>query len=123
MRRTWIGGAPPDFRIPLREYPIRSLARAPGPSGNSFAWRSGSVRAREAPFHASAQRGELPFIAFRLTEPATDRIANEAGRLVDLELPHNLGAVRLSGLHTQSENRRDLFRGLSLGHQLETLTF
>jgi hypothetical protein len=42
---------------------------------------------------------------------------------MDSQLLHNVGAVRVSGLHADAENRRDLFGGLALSNQGHNLNF
>src|SRR6185436_15019866 len=56
-------------------------------------------------------------------EPTADRVTHESGRLVNLELSHELGAVRLGRLHAQAEHHGDFLRRLALGDELEHLAF
>src|SRR5436309_14747260 len=53
-------------------------------------------------------------------QPLADRVANQTGRLVDLELLHDVTSVGLSRFGRDRQERRNLFRGLSFGNQLDT---
>src|SRR5262245_32132783 len=57
----------------------------------------------------------------QLDEPLPEGVADEPGGVVNVELRHDVSAMRLGGLHTDVEQLSDLLRGLALGDQLEDL--
>src|ERR1700730_16455375 len=60
-------------------------------------------------------------VVSQLDQPAADRVAHQARRLVDVELPHQPGSMRLGRLGADPEQPGDLFRGLPLADELEDL--
>ena len=47
-------------------------------------------------------------------QPPADRIAHEGGRLMNVQLPHQVDAMRLDGFDAQPQVRCDLLRRLPL---------
>jgi hypothetical protein len=47
-------------------------------------------------------------------QPPADSIADEGGRLMNVQLPHQVDAMRLDGFDAQPQVRRDLLRRLPL---------
>jgi hypothetical protein len=48
----------------------------------------------------------------RSDQPAADRIAHEGGRLMNVQLPHQVDTMRLNGFDAQPQVRCDLLRRL-----------
>src|SRR5207245_3307790 len=61
--------------------------------------------------------------ASRLDEATADSVADESRGLVDVELPHQPGAVRLGGLRADPEDRRHVLRGPAFADHLQDLAF
>src|SRR5438093_9597379 len=57
--------------------------------------------------------------ALGLNEAVADRIANQAGGLVDAQLVHDMGPMGLRGLVAHPQEARDLFGRLPFGDELE----
>src|SRR5882762_5997765 len=57
----------------------------------------------------------------RLRDSMPDRIAHQARRVMNIELLHELGAVRLDGLRADREPCRDRLGGMTFGDQLQHL--
>ena len=57
----------------------------------------------------------------RLDDAPPDGVANEAGRVVNLEFVHDSGSVGLGALHGEAQERGDLLRRVSLGKQLKRM--
>lgn len=56
-----------------------------------------------------------------LDQPTSDGVAHQAGRLANVQLLHEASTVGLDRLDAYTEERRDLFRRLSLGDELQDL--
>src|SRR5215469_18638891 len=52
-------------------------------------------------------------------ETDADRVADQAGDVVDVQFFHELSPVGLDGLHAHAEQSGDLLGGVSFGNQLE----
>src|SRR5712692_9908966 len=59
----------------------------------------------------------------RLDHAATDRVAHEPRRVVDLELSHDAGSVRLGRLGADAQGLRDLLGRPALRDELKDLAF
>src|SRR5262249_22071264 len=53
----------------------------------------------------------------------SDRVAGQARDVVDVELGHEVHAVRVDGFHADAESLRDLAVGAAAGDELEDLRF
>ena len=51
-------------------------------------------------------------------QPAADGVADESGRLMDVQLAHEVDAMGLDGFDAQPQERGNLFRRLPLGDAL-----
>ena len=58
----------------------------------------------------------------RWDDAASDGVADQAGRFMNVEFLHEPGAVRLCGFHTNAEDGGSIFGRLALGNQLKHLT-
>src|SRR5713101_1824833 len=56
-------------------------------------------------------------------QPPADGVAHEAGRLMDVQLPHQVAPMRLDGFDAQVQVRRYLLRRLPLRDALDDLAF
>src|SRR5437899_11818881 len=57
-----------------------------------------------------------------LDDMVANRIEDQLAPGVEAEFTHDVCSVPLSGLDTQIQHRSDLFRALTLGHELHDLT-
>ena len=75
-----------------------------------------------APPHGAARRRcrGLPRRS-RCGQPSADGIADEGGGLMDVQLPHQVDAMRLDGFDAQPQVRRYLLRRLPLRDALDDL--
>ena len=55
------------------------------------------------------------------SQPPADSIADEGGRLMNVQLPHEVDAMRLDGFDAQPQVRRYLLRRLPLRDALDDL--
>src|SRR5262249_57173810 len=57
----------------------------------------------------------------RLDESFPDGVGDQARRVVNVELVHEVSSVRLGGLDADAEEPGDFFRGPTFGHELQDL--
>jgi len=94
-------------------------------------WTDGNGSSPESRKRESPWRGLLQACAFRsrelvcklrLDEAETDGIADETGRLMDVELLDDVTAVGFSSLCADAQVNRHLLRGFAFGNQLQNLS-
>src|SRR4051812_47509554 len=56
-----------------------------------------------------------------INQPDLERVAGEAGDVVQVEFPHQVRAVIVDRLDADAELLRDFLRAVALGHELEDL--
>ena len=77
----------------------------------------------DAPPHGAARpRGGVIPRRSRGGQPPADRIADERGGLMDVQLPHQVDPMRLDGFDAQPQICRDLLGRLPLRDALDDLT-
>src|SRR5437773_9572560 len=60
-------------------------------------------------------------MALRFDQPRANRVPHQPGRLVDVQLFHDAGAVEFGRLDADLQDARDLLRALPLHQQLQHL--
>src|SRR5882762_9929080 len=88
-------------------------ARRTAPRQRSPVFRVGRGRVRGS--------GISGLTNLRLRDAVPDRIAHQARRVMNIELLHELGAVRFDGLRADREPCRDRLGGMTFGDQLQYL--
>src|SRR6266567_4828220 len=102
-RRTVRKGAPPCISDSVRpQPPVR---------------KSGEYLIRRREITGGARRPRR----LELDEALPDGVADQARGVVNAELLHEIGSVRLGGLDSDTEEPGDLLRGLAFGHELQDL--
>src|SRR6266566_3980088 len=88
-----------------------------------------AVRGSNNPANPGTAGGKSPDVRsgknpnLRLNHAATDRVADEPRRVVDLELPHDAGPVRLGRLGADAQSLSDLLGRLAFRDELKDLAF
>src|SRR5688500_10196534 len=96
---------PSAFSLPPSAFSLPPSAFSLPPSAFSFQGRKNK---------GPGEAGDL-----RLNEPSPDRVADQSGRRVDVQLLHHFHPMRLRGLRRNTEDEGDLFRRVSFGDQLQ----
>jgi len=112
--RRRIPRGPPRPPAPAGSGPSAPRGTSPSPAPEGARMRRGA-----APAHPSDDRD----LDAALDDAPRDGVAREAGRIVDVQLVHQVLPVLLDRLDADVEPGRDLLVGLALGDQLDDLQF
>src|SRR6266850_6139411 len=77
------------------------------------------IRGQQASVKQSRRQRKNP--SSGLDKTATDRVTHKTGRRMNVQLSHDLHAMRLRCLGRDTEDRRDLLGGVAFSDQLQNL--